>query len=638
LFSRIEKSNQMKNIHLIALICIELVISSCCDTLRVEPATVTKTFVTSQTLFANPERGWLVQRYSHDMWGLDTLRNSAEKVSLVLMNIDLSGYVSSAHIAQAKLNEVRTALNNCRTRGLKVILRSAYAWTSTLAPDPKDIQIIKAHVMDMKPIYNDYEDMIIVVEMGMFGPWGEMHSSSHSTINTQLYYPIQTNALKQVHSAYMSALPNKRSVLVRRPYYIRQIFNDSTPLMANEAYGNSAKARTGYFNDAYLTDKDEGGTFTHGWSRNQELAYINTLTRYTFFGGEAYGTPNGAYNNANNAMLESKQQHMTYLHRDYYQPIFDAWGKSVKDDFTRKLGYYFELKSLSHSKEVAPGGILNFILKLQNNGFSPMHLNRPVNLILDNGKTGNQNIRYQTTVSVDPRTWTPEAGTITIDCKLRIPATINQGMWQLLLALPDSSAQLKNDERYAVRFANDNVWNVDGTNLLVKDISITASAPGLTTNNNIFEEITNTITSISTATTTTTIPTPATSITQLSAVRTANSLTLSATYGLDYPYYQVFIDADNTPTTGYSIQGIGADYLVENSRYYDHKGNQGNDWIWQNINGTATLSINDRRYVWQLPLASLKLPILPSSKVLFVGRQDDKPNFSAVISVTVTNN
>ena len=497
-----------------------------------------------------------------------------------------------------------------------------------MAPDPKDIETIKTHVMDMKPIYNDYEDMIIAVEMGMFGPWGEMHSSHHSTINTQLNYPIETSALKHVHSAYMSALPNRRSVLVRRPYYIRQICNNSEPLMPNEAYGDSAKARTGYHNDAYLSSKSEGGTFNHGWSRDQELAYINNMTRYTFFGGEAYGTPNDTYNNANNAMLESKQQHMTYLHRDYYKPIFDAWSNSVKEDFTRKLGYRFELKSFSHSKEVAPGGILNFILKLQNNGFAAMHLNRPVNLILDNGKTDSQNIRYQTTLSVDPRTWTPEAGTITIDRKLRIPATINEGIWQLLLALPDSSAQLQGDERYAVRFANDNVWNADGTNLLVKDISITASASGSHTSDNIFEEITNTIT-----TTTST-----TSISQLSAVKTANTLILSVTYDIDYSYHRVYIDADNDPATGYFVKGIGADFLVENSRYYDYTGNTGSDWIWQRINGTSTLLVNDRQYVWQLPLASLKLPIMLSSKVVFAGRADNKTNYSAVISVTITNN
>jgi hypothetical protein len=520
----------MKDRHAIILL-FGLLISPWHNTFANEPVTVIKTFESSQTLFANPERGWIVHRLANDLWGLNNLRNSTEKVSLVLIKIDISAYVNSTHIGQSKLNEIRTALNNCRQQGLKVILRSAYAWDEILAPDPKNIETIKTHVMDMKPVYNEYEDIIVAVEMGMFGPWGEMHSSQHSTINTKLYYPIETSALKQVHSVYMSALPNGRSVLVRRPYYIREIFNDAKPLMSDEAYGSTAKARTGYYNDAYLASINDGGTFGPGWSRAQELTYINKITHYTFFGGESFGTPNDAYNNAKNAMLESTQQHMTYLHRDYYKPIYDAWGTSVKEDFTRKLGYRFELKNLSYSKEVAPGGILSFSLKLQNTGFSAMHLNRPVNLILDNGKTGSERIKYQTTLSINPRTWTPEANIITIDRKLRIPATIKEGTWQLLLTLPDANTQLQSDGRYAVRFANENVWNTDGTNLLINDISITASAPGSHSNDNIFQEITAT--------------TLASSISQLSAVKTAKLIVLSATFDQAYSFHQAFINTDN---------------------------------------------------------------------------------------------
>lgn len=611
----------MKNLQLV-LLTFGIILNSWCDAFTEESPTVTKTFTVSQIPFANPERGWSVVRYSHDMWGLDNLRSSAEKVSLVHINIDISQYVNSAHIGQSKLNEIRTALDGCRSRGLKVILRSAYAWTSILAPDPNDIQTIKTHVMDMKPIYYDYEDTIVAVEMGMFGPWGEMHSSYHSTVNTQLYYPIQNSALKHVHSAYMSALPNKRSVLLRRPYYIRQIFNNSKPLIPDEAYSDSAKARTGYFNDAYLNSKDEGGTFAHGWSRDQELAYIHNMTRYTFFGGEAYGTPNGEFNNANNALIESKQQHMTYLHRDYYKPIFDAWGTLKKEEFTRKLGYRFELKSVSYSKAIKPGGVLNFMLKLQNSGFAAMHLSRPVNLLLDNGKTGNQNTRYKTTLSVDPRNWTPEAGIISIERKFRVPATIQEGVWQLLLALPDSSSRLQDDGRFAVQFANENIWNTDGTNLLVTDIDITSSAAGSHTNDNVFEEITTAISS-------------GASIYELGAVKTTNTLHLSATFDTDYNFHQAFVDADNNPSTGYSVKGLGADFLIENSYYYGYKGNTGNEWIWRQINGTLSLSSDNRRYVWQLPLTSLELPITQSSKVIFVGAKDDKENYSAVISVTI---
>ena len=603
----------------ITLIC-GLALSSWCVTLAVEPTVLTKTFGPTDTLFPNPERGWITHRFSHDLWGLGNLRNSEEKVSLVLIKIDISKYVKSTHIGPEKLTEIRTALDTCRSHGLKVTMRSAYAWDEILAPDPKEIQTIKNHVMDMKSIYNQYADIIIAVEMGMFGPWGEMHSSQHSTINTKLYYPIKTSELQHVHNVYMGALPTTHSVLVRTPHYIRQIFNDEKPPTLDEAYGVSGKARTGFHNDAYLNSIDDAGTFSYGWSRSQELNYINKLTRYTFFGGESFGTPNNTYNNAKNALLESKQQHMTYLNRDYYKPIYDAWGKSAKEEFTRKLGYRFVLKSLSYSQEVAPGGTLNFSLKLQNIGFAAMHLNRPVNLILDNGKTGVGNVKYQTTISVDPRTWTPETDTISIDRRLRIPANIIEGTWRLLLALPDASPRLQSDGRYAVRFANEAVWNDEGNNLLIERIPITASAPGSRTQDKEFQEITTD---------------DGLKISQLIAVRTSTSLILSATYDADYPFHQVFIDADNNPATGFLVEGIGADYLVENSGYFEHQGTQDSVWLWQQLNGAMVPSINGRQYVWQLTLFNLKLSIMPSSRVLFAGSKGDKASYSTPISVTI---
>lgn len=609
--------------RLFALLC-GLLFSSSLDNVTAQSANAIKVFVPSEALFPNPERGWIAHRFTDDFWGIEDLRNSAEKVSLVLIKIDISAYVNSTHIGASKLTEIRTALNSCRSQGVKAILRSAYAWVEKLAPEPKSIDTVLNHIADMQPIYNEYADTIVTVEMGMFGPWGEMHSSYYSTINTQPYYPVATNFLKQVHSAYMSALSTKHHVIVRTPYYIRQIVGDNTPLSAAEAYGSSAKARTGFHNDAYLNSADDAGTFSYGWSRAQELTYVNQMTFYTYFGGETFGTPNGAYNNANNALLESKQQHMTYLNRDYDTPIYDAWGAAVKDNFTRGLGYRLELKNLSYSKQVPPGGVLSFSLKLQNSGFAALHLPRPVNLILTNGKNGSGYVKYQTTLSVDPRMWTPEAGIISIDRQLQIPVTITEGTWQLFLAMPDDSARLQADERFAIRCANEYVWSANGTNLLANDISITAAATGVRTNGTAFQE-------------TNVTATPPSSISQLSAVKAASSLNLSATFDKSYPYNQALVDCDNDLTTGYRVAGIGADFLVENNQGYNYKGTGGTNWAWNSFSGTVSISISGYRYMWRVPVAGINKTITASSKVVFSGTDGTQDTYSSVISVTITN-
>jgi len=74
--------------------------------------------------------------------------------------------------------------------------------------------------------------------------------------------------------------------------------------------------------------------------------------------------------------------------------------------------------------------------------------------------------------------------------------------------------------------------------------------------------------------------------------------------------YQFFIDADNNTSTGYSIGGIGADYLVEMSagyipRLYEYSGN-GTSWSWSLVNLIDYLEV---------PGGSHKLLVfIPSSK------------------------
>jgi hypothetical protein len=46
------------------------------------------------------------------------------------------------------------------------------------------------------------------------------------------------------------------------------------------------------------------------------------------------------------------------------------------------------------------------------------------------------------------------------------------------------------------------------------------------------------------------------------------TLTLSAHVYLPFSFVRAFIDADNNPTTGYTYNGIGADYVIENGRLF----------------------------------------------------------------------
>lgn len=550
--------------------------------------TSTQYYTENAVSIANPERGWLVQRFSHDVGTLTDLRSSPEKVSLVLLKIDIGAFKNADHLSAEKLNEVRAALQKCREAGIKVIMRSAYAWVEILAPDPADIQRMVAHINDMRSIYYDNKDVIVAVEMGMFGPWGEMHSSSHSTVNTALYYPIKTDALRIVHQAYMNALPPDRQVLVRRPYYMREVFGHSAPLAASDAYSTSAQARTGYHNDAYLNSADDGGTFAHGWTRQQELEYIHATSQFTFFGGETFGTPNGTYNNATNALYESRYQHMSYLNREYYTPIYDAWG-SVKETFTQQLGYRIVMENAVYNPQVAPGGLFNVKLQLRNDGFAALHNPRKVELVFDNGQ---QQIRAVT--SINPRIWQSGIGSLQVARQFHIPANLAQGQWNVFLALPDNEASLRNDARYSVQFANQNTWDTRGWNKLFT-VTVTAGAAGDRDTNNEFFEVGG--------------PVP---VDPPASIQNSN-LKLRYAFAQSVSFYQAYIDADNNSATGFTTAGVGAEYLIENGNLYR---NTGAGWSWAFVAVVTFETVNNER-VWTIPLSLMDNSVAVGDKVVF---------------------
>lgn len=83
---------------------------------------------------------------------------------------------------------------------------------------------------------------------------------------------------------------------------------------------------------------------------------------------------------------------------------------------------------------------------------------------------------------------------------------------------------------------------------------------------------------------------------------TAQVLTLSARVYLPYSFVRAFIDTDNDPTTGYSYNGIGADYVVENGRLFTLA--TGTEFS-PTLVGTAEPETSEYVSTWTIPLSML---------------------------------
>jgi hypothetical protein len=77
---------------------------------------------------------------------------------------------------------------------------------------------------------------------------------------------------------------------------------------------------------------------------------------------------------------------------------------------------------------------------------------------------------------IDVRRWGP--GTHTMTARLRVPADLPHGSYELSLVLPDAAAALATRPEYAIRLANAAVWNEAIVANRLGTIEIDATAAG----------------------------------------------------------------------------------------------------------------------------------------------------------------
>ena len=87
-----------------------------------------------------------------------------------------------------------------------------------------------------------------------------------------------------------------------------------------------------------------------------------------------------------------------------------------------------------------------------------------------------------------------------------------------------------------------------------------------------------------------------------------------------YNGFQVFFDTDQNPKTGMSIEGIGADFLLENDTLSAYAGS-GSDWTWTPVEIELMFSNDNQAAKWTLPAATF----------------GDSPNVDVVFQLVDTN-
>lgn len=347
-----------------------------------------------------------------------------------------------------------------RQAGLKTIVRFSYNDGETYpdpAPDASLEQVLR-HIEQLAPVLEINKDAIAWFEAGFIGAWGEWHTSA-SRLDTP-------EAKAAIRDALYRHFPQDRFILFRYPGDFTRWYPQ--PLTEEQAFTPTDQARTGHHNDCFLAGEDDEGTYYDydGSLKIEEWkTYIAQMSRFTPLSGETCA-PNPPRSNCPTALAEMERLHGTALNEAWHPDVIQGWkDQGCYAEIRNRLGYRLTLLEASFPTEIHPGETFPVQIRLQNTGFAAPMLPRPVYLVVGQ--------LFTVVLPVDPRRWEP--GEHDLSASLSLPAdtfaslsaSLPPGEYALALWLPDPSVSLHEDPRYAIRFANEGVWDAErGWNVL----------------------------------------------------------------------------------------------------------------------------------------------------------------------------
>lgn len=407
--------------------------------------------------------------------------------NLVLMFIDIGAFSSGINgttdengnytdgkdyeLDSAFFEGLRGTFENCRKNGCTIAVRFRYDANGKDNPEPASFDNVLGHISQIKQngILEDYKDILMFVESGFVGKWGEQHGGKY----TSLEYKAQ------LLDAMLDCVPDPIPVTVRTPNIVAKWAdvqqNELDQLVSEEG---SRGARIGMYNDGYMGSDSDLGTFSN---REIETNWMNHQMLHTYYGGEFSGNLDWAkkYDTylPENAIPEMYKTHLSYINSNIYQLYKDYtfseqydvenadnsayYGETVFKFVRDHLGYRFVLRDSKLSESVEKGGYLNLDFTIENTGFANPIRDQKAEIILE------QNGNYvKTQADIDSTKWYSCQKT-NQQLTFKIPGELSPGKWNAYIRLSVGDNSIGQSYMRSVKFANEDIWNAAlGANLL----------------------------------------------------------------------------------------------------------------------------------------------------------------------------
>lgn len=412
-------------------------------------------FTPSNANFPNPERGFYTYNASTptltsggsplNVQALTQSKAEGRSLLIRLYNIGAFRYID---LSDTFLEAIQDDFDVVRDLGMKVIIRFRYSTSEAERDAP--LESVLRHLDQLQALFEKNYDVISAANAGFIGAWGEWHAS---------YYNLATTAnMRTILHKFMDVLP-ERSVMIRYPQAKMAIYNSNQPIQPGDAYSGSYQSRGGHLNDCFLASPTDVGTYRiPPYPYNFEKNYIATDTRYVPMGGETCNPrPDaGERYHCTTALEELDRLNWSFLNNNYSRIILDHWiDEGCYPEVERRLGYRLELVQGRFTDMVKPGSSFRFELDLRNVGFASPYNKREVQVILRSFDDPDET--WEVYLPVDPRFWM-SGETQQLEFTIAVPSHIAEGMYELLLALPDPTETLRHNPAYSIRLANESVW------------------------------------------------------------------------------------------------------------------------------------------------------------------------------------
>ena len=169
----------------------------------------------------NPERGFrletavdLVTQKECPTLQLDTLslKYTSDSVSLSQSYFYLT-YLTDKKLSDAEFQTMQVYFDRLRQLGKKTVLRFAYEKDFVRQePVGPTLKEALAHLDQLKPFLHKNRDLILVVQAGVIGAWGEWHSSIHGLEHSD-------TAKIAILEKLLEVVPAEKNVQVRLPEF-----------------------------------------------------------------------------------------------------------------------------------------------------------------------------------------------------------------------------------------------------------------------------------------------------------------------------------------------------------------------------------------------------------------------------------